>query len=100
MEFKSILSLQVLNIGDEEPAPITIATFLAVLVDVEMVSRPHILNGDGAEIPGAYRQQQAFAPHNNTIPLDAEIFSSRDSNSSYHSSMDPLSWIILILRTD
>lgn len=40
MELISILSLQVLNIEDEEPVFIqTIAAFLAVLVDVEAMSR-------------------------------------------------------------
>lgn len=83
MELKSILSLQVLNTNDEEPVFIkTMAAFLAVLVDVEAMSRltfltvssthaalpwgpwaarifsrEHILNSDGAEIPAAYRQQ-------------------------------------------
>lgn len=83
MVLKSILSLQVLNINDEEPVFIeTMAAFLAVLVDVEAMSRLtfftassthaglpwgpwgarifsrlHILNSDGAEIPAAYRQQ-------------------------------------------
>lgn len=83
MELESILSLQVLNINDEEPVFIkTMAAFLAVLVDVEAMSRltfftvssthaalpwgpwaarifsrQHILHSDGAEIPAAYRQQ-------------------------------------------
>lgn len=83
MGLQSILSLQVLNITDEEPMFIeTMAAFLAVLLDVEAMSRltfltvssthaallrgpwaarifsrPHILGDDGAEIPAAYRQQ-------------------------------------------
>lgn len=40
MVLKSILSLQVLNINDEEPVfTETMAAFLAVLVDVEAMSR-------------------------------------------------------------
>lgn len=83
MGFQSILSLQVLNITDEEPMFIeTMAAFLAVLLDVEAMSRltfltvssthaalprgpwaarifsrVHILGGDGPEIPAAHRQQ-------------------------------------------
>lgn len=40
MVLKSILSLQVLNINDEEPVfTETMAAFLAALVDVEAMSR-------------------------------------------------------------
>ena len=58
--------------------------------------------------PVSCKRQQASAPHNNTphsqhippLPPDAKIFSSRDSNSSYRDSTDPLPWIIPILRSD
>lgn len=55
----------------------------------------------GAPVSNKY-QQKALAPHNNTIksPPNTEILSSRDSDSSYHNSTDPLSWIIPILRSD